>query len=372
MLRSLAFSLLLVATPALAEEGEGSAFRFGGDVYATGGSILLEEAGVDDAFAAGERVELAAPITGDAYLAGRRVIAGAEIGGGLDAAAADLTVSGPVAGNALLLGYDVSIEQPVGGDLRAATRTLRVGAPVGGSLLASGGTVSLDAPVAGDAAIDAAVLDLGPAARIGGRLTLYGPAADAAVPEAVVPPDRVERLPAAEPPPPSGPLPFVAPGWAALLVGFVIGVLILAALAFLAALVAPRGVERLGARIADRPLRTLWIGVLTLSVLIGGVVLAALTVVGLLAVPVILVALVLACFVGYLVAVYLVGRMVWTGAGGFPPDTVLERAGVALTGALVVSVLGLVPFVGWPLLLALTLAGVGAIAVAWFGPEFRT
>ena len=76
------------------------------------------------------------------------------------------------------------------------------------------------------------------------------------------------------------------------------------------------------------------------------------------------------CFLGYLFAVYVVGRAVWARLDRLPPDTVGERAVAALIGAAVVSLVGLVPFVGWPLLLLLTLAGLGALAIAAFRPEF--
>ena len=118
-------------------------------------------------------------------------------------------------------------------------------------------------------------------------------------------------------------------------------------------------------------MRTVWIGFLTLSVLVGACVVAMLTIVGVLAVPVILLATMVLAFLGYLLTVYMVGRAVWTRLDQLPPDTIGERAVAALLGAAVVSLAGMVPFVGWPLLLLLTLAGLGAISVALFRPEFR-
>jgi hypothetical protein len=372
MLRTGLALLLLLAAPASAQQSDGH-FRFGDDVFASGGAVTLDAEGVDDVFAAGERVGLAAPITGSAHLAARRVAAAAEIAGDLYAAGQDVTVSAPVAGDATLAGYDVELAAgaPVGGDLRAAGRHVRIAAPVAGSALLAGDTVSLDAAVAGDAAIDADALDFGPGARIDGRLQLYGAAAGLAVPDGVAAGDRVERHPAEDRPASSGPLPVGAPGWLALASGFVVGVLILAVLVFLAALVAPLGMERLGDRIADRPFRTLWIGFLTLSALIGASVLAVMSIIGILAAPAIMLATMLLCFIGYLAVVYLVGRAIWTRTGQLAPDTLPERFFAALIGALAVSLVALVPFLGRPLLLILTLTGLGALSVAWLRPEFR-
>ena len=376
MRRTMIAGLLLLAVPAQAQDGDGL-FRFGGDVFAAGGALTIDAPDTDDVFAAGQRVDLTVPIAGSAHLAARRVAADAEVAGNLYAVGADVTVTAPVAGDATLAGYDVAVDAAVTGDLRAAGRHVRVAAPVAGSALLAGDTVALDAAVTGDASIDADALDFGPGARVDGRLLLYGDAAaDLIVPDGVAAADRVERHPEEPRPsfgsgPSSGPLPSGARGWLGIATGFVVGVLILAVLAFLAAIVAPAGMERLGDRIADRPFRTLGIGFLTLAALIGATVLAIMSIIGVLAAPAIMLATVLLCFVGYLVAVYLVGRAVLVWTGQLPPDTTPERALAALTGAAVVSVVALVPFLGWPLILLLTLAGLGALSVAWFRPEFR-
>lgn len=374
MVRLLLCGLLMLAAPALAQDADASAFHFGGDSFAAGGSVLLGDPGVDDAFAMGGRVELAAPLTGSAHFAGRRVVAGAEVGRDLYAVGADVTVTAPVAGDASLAGYDVAVGAPVGGDLRATGSQVRITAPVGGYALLSGGTVSLDAPVSGDAAITADAIDFGPGARVDGQLTLYGRHAEGlSVPESVAPADRVARHATPAPPPASGPFPVPehAPSWFAIAAGFFGGALVLAVLVFLAALVAPVGMERLGDRIVERPFRTLWIGLLTLAVLIGGTILAVMTIVGILAAPAILLAIGIGCFIGYLVAVFLLGRLIWHRSGQLPPDTVGERALVALIGAVAASLIALVPFVGWLALVLLTVTGLGALSVGLFRPEFR-
>jgi hypothetical protein len=374
MLRTiLLIGLVGLATPALSAGEE--LFRLGGDVFASGSSVTLDAPGTDDVFAAGERVEIASPITGSAHLAGRRIISGADVGADLFGFGSDVSVGAPVAGNATLAGYDVAVDAAVGGNLRAAGRTVRVAAPVAGSAMLAAGTLSLDAAIAGDTVIAADALEFGPDARIEGSLRLYGDKADALeVPASVVPADRIERHRGRPDNAVSDPfgmeMDIAGPSWVAVTVGFVIGILVLAVFAFLAALIAPRQVERLGEEVADAPFRTFWIGFLTLSALIGACVVAILTVIGVLAVPVIVLATIALCFLGYLVAVYLVGRAVWSRFDRVPPVTLSERAIAALAGAVIVTLLGLVPFVGWPLLLILTLTGLGALSVATFRPEF--
>lgn len=375
MLRLFLVGLLALAGPAFAEDD--GLFLFGGDAFASGSAVTIARPGLGDVFGAGERIEIAAPITGSAHLAGRRIAIDADIGGSLVAFGADVTVGAPVAGSVTAAGYDVGVGAEIGGNLRAAGRSVGITAPVHGSALLSAGTLTLDAPVGGDAAIDAGAVVFGPQATVAGKLLLYG--ADAgtlAVPDRVAPADRIERHPDERAPhggPLGGPLgPELAgrAGWIAFATAFAVGILIVAVLAFLVALVAPRRAEGVATQLADAPVRTVWIGFLTLSVLLGACVVAVLTIVGVVAVPVILLATMIFCFLGYLFAVYVLGRAVWTRIDRLPPDTLGERAIAALIGAAVVSLVGLLPFVGWPLLLLLTLAGLGALAIATFRPEF--
>jgi hypothetical protein len=370
MSRLLLVLFLVASTPALADD----VFRFGDDIFAAGAGVTIGAVGLDDVFAAGERVELTAPIAGTAHLMGRRVSSTAEIGGGLYAAGADVGVSAPVAGDAALAGYDVTVEGAVGGDLRAAARHLRVAAPVAGTALLTGETVTIDAAIDGDAAVTAEDLAFGPGGRIGGRLSLYGHnAGEIAVPATVAPAERIERHPGEPRPGTAGSAAAAeGPGWLAGIVGLALGVLVLAVLAFAVALFAPNAVERLAALTAARPFHTFWIGFLTLSALIGATVLAVATVVGILVAPALILAAGVLGFLGYLVAVYLLGRAVWSWVGRFPPDTLPERALAALVGAVLVTVIALVPFLGWISLMVLALTGLGAMSMATLRPAFRS
>ena len=121
----------------------------------------------------------------------------------------------------------------------------------------------------------------------------------------------------------------------------------------------------------DRPLRTFWIGFLTLAALIGSSVLLVLTVIGALVAPAIIALAAGLGFLGYLIATYLVGLSLWAWFGALPPDAFHERALAALMGAIAVALFALVPFLGWFLILVLTLTGLGALS--WlFRPELRT
>jgi hypothetical protein len=370
MTRSAWILALLVTAPAVAQDSA-DFFRIGDDVYLAGTSVELATAGVDDVFAAGERVDLSAAITGSAHLAGRRVNGDAEIGGDLYAAGAEITLRAPVAGDATLTGYDIDILAAVGADLRAGGANLHVEAPIGGTALFAGRSVEINAVIAGDTAVAAEDIKFGPEARIDGRLRLYGEDVnDVVVPDRVAPADRIERFHVSE---------RVGSGFtergpriAHLVIGFVVGVLLITVLATLVATLAPQNLEQTRQVTRDRPLRTIWIGFLTLAALIGSSVLLVLTLIGVLVAPAVIVLAVGLGILGYVIATYLVGRALWGWFGALPPDTFLERALTALIGAVAVALIALVPFLGWLAVLVLTLTGLGAFAVGVFRPELRT
>lgn len=361
---ALALVILLPVAQAAAQDHVDT-LDLGGDVFRAGTSATVDAPGAADVFLAGERVDLAQAISGAAHLAGRRVSVDGDVGGDLYAFGADVSVAAPVAGAATVMGYDVTLGAPVAGNLRAAGSRVDIAAAVGGAALIAGNTVLLAAPISGDAVITADDLSFGEGARVDGTLTLYeDEGAATAVPASVAPPERIERRQFEDAPMMSG---IGGPTWLAVLIGLVLSALVLAILTVIVAAVAPRSMSRLGAIVADGPFRALGAGFLTQATLIGGAVLFALTVIGLILAPFVLLAAVVLGVIGYLVAVYLLGVWTITRAGALEPDTFPEYALAAVVGAVIASLLTLVPFVGWLILIALTLIGIGAISIATFG-----
>ncbi len=358
----MAVTLLFGAGAAGAQEGR-PWLVLGDDVYRSGGTVVVTEEGVGNAFLAGERVRIGVGIDGSAHLAGRRAVVAAPVGGSVYAAAMDVEVQAPVAGGATLAGYEVVVEAPVGGSLRAAGAEVRVTAPIGGTAFIRGSEVFLDAPIEGDAAISADELSFGPQARIGGRLVLWGePERAAAIPEAVVPAERIELR---EPPEPAP----EAPGFAAAAGTYAVAIAVLALFATFAAIIAPVGIDRMRDAASARTFRTLGLGFITLSACIGAAVVVALTVVGLILVPVVLVVTVLLGLAGYVVAVYMIGAGILEAARRREPESLGARALAAIIGAVVAGLVFLVPFLGWLFMLAAVLFGLGALSRMVFGPR---
>lgn len=354
-----------LAAPAMALAQE--AIRFGDDAYAGGENVVIAQDGLVDVFAAGNRIRIESDVAGTAHLMGRRVALEGSAGA-VYAIGMEVRIEGAVAGDATVTGYEIRVGA-VGGDLRASGGTVTLTGPVGRYALLAGDEVRVEGTVAGDLIVAARQLDFGPLAQVGGTLILYGDgAATQEVPASVAPAERIERRPME-----SGASD--RPSWERATIGslvgqFLIGVLVISVIAAAIAAIMPGRLAGLRHILLDRPLRSLWFGALTLSALTGAVVVAGLTLVGLLAAPAFLLTAVVMGFLGYVIGVYAFGVSLLNRVGRTQPDSFGDRALAAAVGALAAGVIALIPFLGWLFVLALALAGVGAIIIAWANPRF--
>ena len=357
----------LLSTGVTAQEDD-TARDFAGDRYLSGTAPDSSTPVSGDLFAAGERVDVGGAVDGAAHLAARRISLTAPVGDDLYAAGMDVRVAAPVESAATLAGYDVEVAAPVGGNLRAFGRHLAIGADVGGSFIAAAQTIELSGTVAGDADLTVDDISFGPGASVAGTLTLRGiTEEEAAVPDGLAAEVRyLELPPGAEglDPRSAGELPGLGKIVLAAMVAFVVGVLIVAALALAIASLAPARVEDAVERSFMAPGATLWAGILTLSLILGGAVVLALTGIGALALPLIFFAAFLLAAAGYVLGAYAIGARILRDETQGAPERFVPRAGAALLGAFVVALLALVPFLGWLITLGVALLGLGLILPA--------
>lgn len=362
-----AIMLALLSLPASAQD-EGTATDFGGDRFLSGGTVNVDQPGIDDVFAAGAKVNVKAEIAGSAYLAGRVVDVSGTVGGNVFIAGMDVVAEGTVSGDVTVVGNNVTVHE-VGGDLRASGGTLTVSGPVAGYAMLAGDEVLLDNVVSGDVYLTARNVDFGENARVEGRFVVYEDEADSLkIPESVAPEDRIERRERAEW---DATVPSMSSEtWWSLAGSFLWGVLIIAVVASLIAAVVPQTLAQLRQGLLEQPFRNLWFGFLAGSVVMGSVIIFAATLIGLLLIPASLVIALVVGFAGYVVAAYSVGVGLLMMIGRPQPGSVGARILAAGTGALAVSAIALIPFLGWLFALALVLAGVGAITLKLFQPAF--
>ena len=119
-------------------------------------------------------------------------------------------------------------------------------------------------------------------------------------------------------------------------------------------------------------LQRLGLGFLTLSAIAGSALLLALTLIGIVVSPAAILLAVLTGFAGYVIGVYAFGVGLMLAIGRDEPRSIADKALAAGAGAVVAGILALIPFLGWLFVLALTLAGVGAICMRVFSPHFFT
>jgi cytoskeletal protein CcmA (bactofilin family) len=252
---------------------------------------------------------------------------------------------------------NVEVTEAVEGNLYALGGNVAVQAPVSGNVRAVGGYVTINGTVGGDASIVAGTLELGPEARIAGKLSFHG--------------GEMRRDPAAEV---TGPVTestgrkrhkveFAGPlerhghaGWI-----WTAGLVVLAAL-IAAAL--PEPSSRMARELRERPWLTTLVGLVALTTIPVAAVLLLVTIIG--------IPLGLLAMAGY-AALLLVGY-VWLAVvvGGLLLDRVRPevaaatawRAGAAVVAMLAIALAARIPVVGGLVILSALVLGVGMIVAA--------
>jgi hypothetical protein len=354
-------SLVLAVGPATADEARMS---FGGDEYAAGQSATINQPAVArDAFAAGYDVTLSSPVEGDAHLAGFNVRSDSAVGGDSYLGGFSITVTAPIGADLTAMGNSIAVGQSatIAGNARLAGTTITVSAPIGGSALITAQSLTLDGPITGDLNFFGEKLSFGPNAVVTGKLNIQAPS-EIAVPASVAAPERVsyQQLVVPDYATEAGrtaehvvksfwPAVWATGIWWLLL--FVVG------LAFLG--FAPRLVESLRTATAKRPFRNLGLGLLGFAAVIGLVPVSAMTVIGLLVTPLFVLFAFVMSGLAYLAGTYLVGsRLVGTL---MPLDTAMKRAVALAVSIVVAGLLGMVPLLGWLMVLLLIAFGFGGM-----------
>lgn len=298
-----------------------------GDLMAAGTSVTVDGAVDGDLLAAGGSVSATGPIAGSVRAAGGAVTLEGDVGRNVTAAGGSVRLGpdGRVAGNAYLAGGEIVLEGHLEGHLRATGELVRVDGRVDGSV---------------DVAAERVVL--GPGARVEGDLTHRSPE-----PAEVASGARVEGAVIHRPPERGG----TVAAWIGRLVR--IGAFLFTG-AVLVALF-PGASDRLRETLEGRPWLSLGLGLAALLGVPLALALIALTVLGL---PLALIGGAL-----FAAALYLARAVVglWLGERllGRGPARARRVAAFLLGGALV-GLAGLVPWLGWIVTLAATLAGLGA------------
>jgi cytoskeletal protein CcmA (bactofilin family) len=358
-----------ISAPAFAQE---NSMSFAGDRYTSGQDVEISSPVTGDVFMAGFDVDLAAPVAGNAHVAGYNVSVDASVAGNLYAAGYSISVAGVVGGNLTAAANRIVVEStsPVAGNVRLTAAEITLSRDISGSALISAHSLNFNSRIDGDLNFFGETLTFGPNATVTGTVTIQAPG-EIAVPVTVADADRVSYSQVASPDYLSeagrtaesvfGE--FWPQFWAAM-----IALLALFLLGFLLIAFAPRGIAALEAVSSKRPLRTFGIGILVFAAILGLTPVLVLTVVGILLLPIALVFALVASGVAFLGGTYLVGALL---AQRFVAITTNVHRAVLLAVSLVVTAaLGMIPILGWPIILTLVFFGFGVIALWLSGGRF--
>lgn len=340
-------------------------------------------------FRAGGNVRLAAPVKGDFYAAGGRV-----------------TVDQPVAGDATLAGGSVTVRAAIGDDLRAAGGDVKIESTVGGEVYASGGNITLgnaaavadavtlyggnvniegkingplkvnaqkvvlNGEVARDVELNAEEIELGPRAKLGAALR-YPSNAQFKTAEGVVIGGAVTRGEAMNGRPDThhdrewhGQMMGSSSGWAGTIAGTAASFVALLAAAALFLLVFTGFSRRASTRMLATPWPALAAGV---AVLLGTPMLAMLLLITLIGIPlgiVLMMLFPLMLLMGWIVGVFGVAQRVQHAIQkDAPSGSSAAMIGFFALTLLLVLLLGNLPFIGFLILVAILLLGIGACAL---------
>lgn len=332
-----------------------------GDLVTTGRNVKVQTRIDGDLAVAGDAVTLSAPVDGYVLAAGSEVVVDAAVRNDLWAAGRQVTLAAPVADSVRLAGASVVIEPQasVGGDALLAGRSVEVRAPIEGDLKLSAAQALLASEVGGTVHARSGSLKLLPGAVVHGDLVAWGPKPPDIAPGAQVQ-GKVDYHA------PSGDTGWSPLGWLWL---WLYGFLALLALGTVVLAPSPQWSTRVAERIRDRFGASLLSGAIALLVVPWLTLLLAATIVGLpLAVVVFAASVVVLLLSGVFVALRLGG---WLMARfGRPAASRYARLAV---GALLLSFIAALPWIGWIAWLLVPLLGVGALLLerkdAWRGPR---
>jgi cytoskeletal protein CcmA (bactofilin family) len=328
------------------------------NVYLAGGDVDVRAELTADVVAAGGRVTIDGVVTRDVLVAGGDITVGGRVDANVRAAGGMVTLSGPIGGELLAAGGRVYLapETTVAGRAWLAGGDVEVRGRIGKALQTAGATIRLAGQVDGDVNLVGREIEIGPTARIGGRLTYRS-----------LRPVRID--PGAQI---SGGVTQLQVEWPCHAAGIartvsiilrVVGLLAFMATGVVLLLLFPRFLTASARALATNPWKSLGLG---LVLFIATPVIVLMLLVGVLGIPLALTVLAvyaIALLVGYLVTALFLGD---AGARLLGRDGRSSRGAqiLALLGGLVIlAVVRWIPVVGGIILALTVLFGLGAVAL---------
>ena len=308
-----------------------------GDLYVTGGTIIIDST-----------------INGDLIAAGRTIMINGTVNGSIIAAGETVNINGEVTHAVRVMGKTLNISGTIGRDLLVACRDFSMvsTAEIGGDLLLGAGTACINGLIKGDLNSGVNRLTIASTASIQGKLNYISGNEANIQSGAQIKGTINHKLPEVKEKQVAG----IGLWW------IVIGFLMTLVLGIIIVLLAPIRVKAVTDSIRTRPWASLGWGAV---ILIATPIIALIVCITIIGLPLGLIALVLYAIAIYLTQLFvglLIGQLIIGAFRGV--ETRAALVGALVLGLAILRLLRLIPFVGFFFGLATVLFGLGAILVS--------
>jgi len=364
--KGLAISLILMLTavfaaaPVLAFDG-----RTGDTVNVTQNEVVD-----GDLYVIGRSIIIDGTVNGDIFGIGQEITISGTVNGGVTLVGETLTLNGQVAHGARLAGETINVNSSIGRDIAAAGATLKVGGTaeiagdlvlgfgtayinghVNGNIKGGGGEVTITNGVGGNVDLAVDKLTITSAANIEGDL-VYTSENEAIIQSgAQLSGSTTHNVPER----PAEPSPFSVAR------GKLLGFLMILVIGIIVILLATERVSAMADSIRNKPWPSLGWGALVLFVTPIAALIVICTIIGL---PLGLIALALwgiAIYLSQIPVGFLIGRLIIRRNGEIESRGLM--IGALALGLVILLVLGLIPYIGWLVMLLTIMFGLGSLVV---------
>lgn len=354
----------IVVRAAEFKAGEQSSFPFGetvrDDLYMVGSTVSSAGTVFGDGMFAGGNVLVSGPIGGDIAAAGGTVTILADVGGDLRIAGGTVILQSRVNEDVLIGGGQVTVAGPgINGEVVVAGGQITITAPIAGDAKIRGGDIIIDSTISGDVDVRADKVTLGEHAVIGGTFTYSAPEevtlAEGAVVHGETAYTKVESRTGAKPEKRDIAKAFLALITVALFAKF----LMLLVGALLLGYFFRRFTTETIMRTLAKPLGQLGRGVVVFIVLPVASIILLVTIIGLPLGALGLISFAALMIVTNFVAAIATGSVVHTWI--WKPNEIQVNWKTILLGAVIYSILGIIPLIGWVVKFTILLMVLGAM-----------
>ena len=323
------------------------------DLYIAGNTVIIDGVVNGDLWAFGSIITVNGEVNGSIVAAGQTVSINGNVGHAARLAGETLNINGDISGDLIVFSSETNIanKAKIGGDFLFGAGVVSIGGLVEGDVKGGGGAVSISNGVQGDVELEVDNLTLSSTADIGGDLTYTSENEADIQAGAKIGGETTHNVPEVEE---AAPFSGIGGKVVGFLMAFVTGLIII--------LVAPGRSASIADSIRSKPWASLGWGAAILFATPIAAIMVCFTVIG---IPVGLIALVLYAiaiyisqvFVGLFIGRWIIGRFRET-------ESKAIMVGALASGLVILKLLGLIPYLGFWVGLAIALFGLGAVLVS--------